>query len=382
MKKSFSKFFVALIIGILIAVSLPVSAFAAEDGLREEAVVPYLYCAFYDSTEAEVDGNRLPAGTYRVEVRLDGMASLSVLQYTAEYDPSVVTSLSTEETIADNVSDMSLGGIKVTDADGGMKRVVIVLASTDETGTVAETDHPGTLIATLNVTIACAEGSTIDFQDYFRFVTDPDLTFAEADYHNGIEDAYVLDTTVETSYEKYEMTADESPENELEPDTITVSGTVVWSTVQDGSMGTYGARGIKFQIKDENDVFVDITDEQGNLITTADDFKANYGKFTITIPTGTTEIKVLAVEDKVGLPRTVTLSGEADITDAVIPYHVCDYNASGTMNVTDDGAFSRRFKAKNFYADLNNSDTYNVTDEGAFDRFSSKTISYADLSLD
>jgi len=175
-------------------------------------------------------------------------------------------------------------------------------------------------------------------------------------------------------------------ENELEPaedaEGITVSGTVVWATAINGSAGTYGARGMKFQIKDETGTFVDVVDGEGNVVTTADDVKANYGKFEITVPNGTTEIKILAVEDKVGLPRTVTLDGDADVTDVVIPYIVCDYNASGTMNVTDDGAFNRRFKAKNFYADLNNSDTYNVTDEGAFNRFSSKKISYTELKLD
>lgn len=376
MKKSFSKFFVALIIGILIAVTLPVTAFAAETANGQTTDTPYLYCAFYQG-ETECDGNRLPSGSYTVEVRLDGMASLSVFQYTAEYDPSVVTALSTEATIADEKSDMSLGGIKVADAENGKKRVALVLASTDEDYTVIGTDHPGTMIATLNVTIACAEGETIDFQDYFRFVTDPDLTFAEADYNDGIEDVYALDIVTPTAYNKQLMTADESPENELEPDTITVSGKILIAADAQGTASAFGLRGVKVYAYDNDNNII------AETISNADGDASTWGDYSLEVPAGTTNLMVGDyVADSI-VNRGFTIDGDADLTGADVAVVMCDYNDDTFINVVDKGVFNAALKGDyNIYADFNNDGFVNVVDKGVFNailKAGGKGIEYGEV---
>lgn len=365
MKKSFSKFFVALIIGILIAVTLPVSAFAAENGAGEAADAPYLYCAFYDSQDTErtteLDGNRLSSGSYLVEVRLEGMETLSVFQYTAEYDPSVVTSLSTEATIVEQSGDMSLGGIKVADAENGKKRVVIALASTDEVGTALGTDHPENVIATMAVTLACADGETIDFQDVFRFVTDPDLTFAEADYHNGIEDVYALDIDTVTAYDKQLMTADESPENELEPETITVSGKILIAADAMGTASDFGLRGVKVYAYDnENNIIAE-------TISNADGDASTWGDYSLEMPAGTTNIMVGDyVADSI-VNRSFTIAGDADVENADVAVVMCDYNDDGFINVIDKGFFNTYMRGEySYYADFNNDGFINVIDKGFF----------------
>jgi hypothetical protein len=326
-----------------------------------------LYCAFYDAENAEVDGNRLPAGTYTVEVRLDGMASLSVFQYTAEYDPSVVTALSTEATIADEESDISLGGIKVTDAENGKKRVVLVLASTDEAYTAIGTDHPGTMIATLNVTIACAEGETIDFQDVFRFVTDPDLTFAEADYNDGIEDVYALDIVTPTAYNKQLMTADESPENELEPDTITVSGKVLIASNAAGDGTSFGLRGVKIYAYDSDNQVI------AETVSNAEGDKSAWGDYTLEVPAGTTQLMVgdpVKGADSIA-NRPFTITGDADVIGANVPVIMCDYNDDGYVNAIDKATFNDALKggAYSVYADFNIDGYVNAIDKASFNDF-------------
>ncbi len=382
MKKSFSKFFVALIIGILMAVMLPVSAFAAENGAGEAADAPYLYCAFYDAADTELttelDGNRLASGSYLVEVRLEGMESLSVFQYTAEYDPSVVTSLSTEATIVDNKSDMSLGGIKVADAENGKKRVVIALASTDEIGTAIGTDHPEIVVATMAVTIACAEGETIDFQDAFRFVTDPDLTFAEADYRNGIEDVYALDIVTETTYNKQLMTADESPENELEPDTITVSGKILIAADAQGTASAFGLRGVKVYAYDDNNQVM------AETVSNAEGDASSWGDYALEVPVGTTNLMVGDYEEDTIVNRSFTIAGDADVENADVAVVMCDYNDDTGIDVVDKGVFNSALKGVySIYADFNNDGGIDAVDKGSFNSIlKADSINYSPLAFD
>lgn len=365
MKKSFSKFFVALIIGILLAVTLPVSAFAAENGAGEATDAPYLYCAFYDAADTEqtteLDGNRLSSGTYLVEVRLEGMETLSVFQYTAEYDPSVVTSLSTEATIVENSGDMSLGGIKVANAENGKQRVVIALASTDEVGTSLGTDHPDNVIATMAVTIACAEGETIDFQDVFRFVTDPDLTFAEADYNDGIEDVYALDIVTPTAYDKQLMTADESPENELEPETITVSGKILIASDAQGTASAFGLRGVKVYAYDNDNQVI------AETVSNAAGDKSTWGDYSLELPAGTTNLMVGDYVVDTIVNRGFTIAGDADVEDANVAVVMCDYNDDTFINVIDKTVFNNAQKNEySIYADFNNDEFVNVIDKTVF----------------
>jgi len=200
------------------SLAVPMTATAAAGTLGEED--PFLYCEFFDESNNAADGNALTAGDYQVNIVLSGMESLSVMQFTADYatenSPVSIASVSTD--CLEEVPTLSLGGVK--NENGSL---VAAYASTEEAATDVESD--GTVLATLEASVSSSE--PVDFQNYFTFNADPDLTFAEADYGDGVEDAYVLNTSVPTAYTTYLMTADESPENELEPDTITGDSSAV-----------------------------------------------------------------------------------------------------------------------------------------------------------
>ena len=373
MLKSIKKFFDALINGTLLAIAVPLNVLAAE-GTIDETVSPYLYCVYYNSDGEQVDGNGLPSGDYRVDVMLEGMDSLSVFQYTAEYDPSTVTSLSTEAVI----DTMRLGGIKDTEAANGKRRVVLVLASEGEDGT--ELDHlsPVTL-ATMQVTVDC-DASAIDFADYFTFVEDPDLTFAEAYYHDGIEYSYVVDTNEATDFNVPTMKTDVTPA--FAASTITVSGKVFIAVDEIGTASNYGLRGVKIYADDnDNNVIAE-------TVSNAEGDKSTWGDYSLEVPVDTTSFEVgdpVKGNDTI-VNRRFSISGVADVTDANVAVVMCDYNDDGVINSTDKGRFNDTLRGEySIYADFNLDGVVNPTDKGRFNdllRTGDKGINYVQLSFD
>lgn len=95
----------------------------------------------------------------------------------------------------------------------------------------------------------------------------------------------------------------------------TFSGKVVAATDGKGTAGTTAVAGAKLYVGK-------------TLVATA----AADGTFTAKIDLGTTDITVKAAN---GIDRTVTLAGDADVTDAVVGIVVYDYNADGKVNAVD-----------------------------------------------
>jgi len=297
-----------------------------------------------------------------VDVMLEGMQSISVLQYTAEYDTSVVSALSTQAVITEDYPTLSLGGIKNTAPENGTSRVVLALASMDDSSTALDQGNAAT-VARMSVSVSCSE--TIDFEDYFDFITDPDLTFIEADYSDGIEDAYVLDTATETTYATYLMTADVTPENELEPDTITVSGRILIAVDAQGTASDFGLRGVKVYAYDNDNQVI------AETVSITDGEKSAWGEFELVVPAGTTNFMVgdpVKGADSI-VNRSFTVAGDADVTGADVAVVMCDYNDDGYINVIDNGLFNARLKGRyDIYADFNNDNYVNVIDKGLFNK--------------
>jgi len=351
------RFFALFTTFLFFAMCFSINAYAAENTLGEEQ--PYLYGVYYNSNNEEVDGNTLTPGDYTVDIMLEGMDSLSVFQYTAEYDPSVVTAISTEAVITDEKQDLSLGGIKTADVENGKKRVVLALASTDDNCTALD-QGDAVRVASMSVTVEC--NGVIDFEDYFDFVTDPDLTFAEADYRDGIEDVYALDTTTQTSYNKYLMTADITPENELEP-TITVSGKVLIASDAEGTASAFGLRGVKVYAYDDNDNVI------AETISNSDGDESTWGDYELEVPAGTTQFMVGDSADDTIVNRGFTIAGDADVTGADVAVVMCDYNDDTSINVIDKAVFNKAVTVEyNIYADFNNDGSVNVIDKAVFNK--------------
>lgn len=356
MKATLRKFFFVLLSTLLISMLLPMSASAENPNSTLGEETPYMYCTFIDAEGKEVDGNALSSGDYTVDVRVGEMANASILQFTASYDSSVITALEVTGTIADDASsEVSLGGIKDEN-----DILVVALASEDDNFTEL-TDEFGTSIATMAVTVDAGEG-TVDFEDYFTFSNDPDLTFLEADYSDGYNDAYVVDTTVATDYNTYTMIADASPEF------LTVSAKVVIATSLDGEEGTKGIDGIS--------VYNDVNDDA--LAVTASD-----GTFTALVPRGTKQLIISNHTFENGehsnpkgttVDRTVLLSGKTDVAyTGVIPVIICDYTGEGIVNGLDYKVFSNYMEVVD--TDEEYSTIYDLNGSGNINGLDYKTMS-------
>lgn len=177
------------------------------------------------------------------------------------------------------------------------------------------------------------------------------------DYDAQISDCYYTDTALQAAEIALEEDVEE-PANE-----ITVSGKVMIATNLTGTTYTSGIVGIGVYAGDQ-------------LVATS----AEDGSFTATVPVGTTE---LTFKGTTTVNRTVTLSGTADVTDAIVPIVICDYNMDGSFNAIDAATFSGSFGGEyNVYCDLNADNSVNAIDTAVFSGFFGNTVTYDPLALD
>lgn len=148
------------------------------------------------------------------------------------------------------------------------------------------------------------------------------------------------------------------------PKTISVSGTINIATNLDGTQSSAGIGGI--------DILAN-----GVVVATS----ASDGTFTANVPVGTTELTIH--RDKVTVDRTVTLSGNSDISGVKIPVAICDYNSDILINVTDFMTFVSAYTGEyNVYCDFNGDNVVNGTDYMTFVSFYNNTVDYVPLALD
>lgn len=148
------------------------------------------------------------------------------------------------------------------------------------------------------------------------------------------------------------------------PKTISVSGTINIATNLDGTQSSAGIGGI--------DILAN-----GVVVATS----ASDGTFTANVPVGTTELTIH--RDKVTVDRTVTLSGNSDISGVKIPVAICDYNGDNLINGTDFMTFVSAYTGEyNVYCDFNGDNVVNSTDYMTFVSFYNNTVDYVPLALD
>lgn len=148
------------------------------------------------------------------------------------------------------------------------------------------------------------------------------------------------------------------------PKTISVSGTINIATNLDGTQSSAGIGGI--------DILAN-----GVVVATS----ASDGTFTANVPVGTTELTIH--RDKVTVDRTVTLSGNSDISGVKIPVAICDYNSDILINGTDFMTFVSAYTGEyNVYCDFNGDNVVNGTDYMTFVSFYNNTVDYVPLALD
>lgn len=182
---------------------------------------------------------------------------------------------------------------------------------------------------------------------------------AAGDYDANIDICYWRDSMLQKAEIALTPFESEPPVG----DTITISGTVMIATDTTGTAYTAGIVGINVCVGDEV------------VATSAAD-----GTFTAVVPKGTTE---LTFTGDTTIDRTVTLSGTADVTDAVVPIVICDYNKDTRVNATDKGIFAAAYSGDyNVYCDFNGDGKVNATDKGLLASLYGQTVAYNPLALD
>lgn len=351
MKKcSFKKFYATLLLIVLILVfSAPFTAFAQTGTLGTES--PSLIATFKDGDDVVVDGNALEAGSYTVDIRLKGMKAVSIFQITANTNNMTINSVST---IADVDSSFSCGAI----LNENNSFVAVLASENEDTSSIQD----GVAMVTLNVTVNTAG----DFAELFVVSTDPDLTFIEADYGDGYEDAYVCTGNTEEAYAM--LTVDMSPS--LEAKTFTVNGQIMIANSVNGTASDFGIGGITVSI--DNTEISAVTDENGYYSLPG----LEEGEYTMSIVGETT------IDRKVTLIVTPEKANESsEISVNKVGIIICDYSKDTSINSTDLTSFLTKMKSYYIYSDFNADGAVNSTDLTAFMSFFNKMVNYDNITL-
>lgn len=338
---------------------LPQSAYAATGTLGTET--PYFYCTYADAEGNEVDGNKLDAGTYTVTFNVQDMASASVMQITASYPETVTLDDSTVTQISDTDTNFSSMGYLASDGN-------IVFGYVSNEADTSSLNTEGTALFSVDMTFPqeCdTDGDGYidpDTDGLISISSDPNLSFALADYGDGYDDEYAL-VDVYDGYPGalYIMTADVSPSGGYD-----ISGQIKVATDLTGTETTGGIVGINVSVqKDGATIAQSVTDENGNYTLSA----IPAGEYTMLISGDTT------------IDREVTLIVTESKTVDSVGIVICDYNQDIYINSIDLSAFIVALSEYNVYADLNCDSYVNSVDLSSFVQFLNNEVVYADVTL-
>lgn len=345
MSNTFKKFCATLLTVILIlSVSVPFFAFGGTEALDPE-IKPAITATFTDADGTVYDGNNLVAGEYIVNIMLSGMSTVSIFQIDANYtDDIAINSIST---IADTDTSLECGADVIEDNS----LIAIIATKNDDYSVIAD---PATMI-TMNVTVR-TDG---DFANYISFNTDPDLTFIEASYAQGFDDAYVWEGNTDSSFAT--VSIDMSPVPGAS--TYDVTGQIVIATDSNLSTANMGIVGITVSV-DGTDISA-VTDNDGYYTLSG----LEEGTYTLSIAGPTT------------IDRTVTLEVSSDKTVEALPMVICDYNHDGFINNGDTAFFGGYIADYYVYADINADGFVNNGDTAFYGGFVGETINYQDVTL-
>ena len=299
---------------------------------------PVITASYTDSEGNVCDGNFLSPGRYDMTVSVSSLSRLAELQFTASFDPAVISAESFVEfeLSADNAcwkqQELGLDGMY----DSSQGAVSFFVLSTDkEAGSSAVA---GSSLDLVTFGIEVLGDAAVDMQDvmqvnpspYYTYISDSyfDVTVIESgESSESIPNVYALSAEAGYAGSIYGLTCDLSPELES---LYTVTAYVGALASPDEQYGSYPVTGAK----------VAVTTEDGAEIfaLTEDD-----GSFTLTdVPNGTYEAKVTYAY---GFDRTFTLIvNGADVnagTDQMIGIVACDWDKSGDISVGDVSEYTK-----------------------------------------
>lgn len=348
---------------MLIAIMLVSFSHATIASAAQAEATPKIYCTYTDVNGVDVDGNKLTAGTYKINFVAEGFEKLSVVQLTATVSEGAAVN-SIDSLLSDTSSDLASMGT----VNSGRNLVF---------GFVPDTDNNGMSVSSA-VTLATVEmkfDSACDAAEYISVSSNPNLTFVSTDYSLENNDEYALVDT----FEGYNgnltlMKCDVTPV--IPASACSISGKIVIANDISGGCSQVGVRGITVNVK-YNDAII------------ASDTTGDDGTYTLSLPTGEYS---MTISGPTTIDRTVTLVVSEDKTLDPVGIVIADYNRDGFVNGTDLGMYlvyhnkadadiPEELKEYKVYYDLSDDGFVNGTDLGIYLNFHNKSITYDDVTI-
>lgn len=316
------------VIVFFILLSLPYTAKAADLGSE----TPEVYFEYYDENNAKVNGNTLSAGTYNVNIMLSGVENISTVEVTATYDSSVVLDQPTPtQLLSDTVTSMKSMGYLL---DNG--KMVFGFVSTEDASTSLGGD---VLLASFAATFT----NSCDAADVISVSDNPNLTFIQADYNDGYENEYAIDTQYANYIgELYPMSADVSPELKT---THTVTGELVVAFNNKGE-----TKGVTLNSESKIEVF-STPDRSDTPRVFTSVLNENSNSFVIESLADGTYYATISAPYVISRNMTIVVNGN-DVSAGQISLVACDFDSSTYVTAADAVKLYQVVSSNQLYYDL------------------------------
>lgn len=354
-----------------------ISAGAAEEYTSSISTQkPVITAEYRDASGNVADGNALSAGTYEMVLRVDDLASISQMQFTASYDANVLSFSNGILPLATD-SSLNLNAVHLESANGSF---VFAYNSGNYDSCSALPDNGAELVKISLTVLGSAVNTAIDINSALTLDTNPNRTFIEVDYRDAtvsglsrVYKCYALSTADDFTGEVFPMECDLSPEIS---NGYSVSAYIGALVSPNEKYGSYPVTGAQVSIEVGGETLFAETDETG--------------KFTfLNVPSGS---YTATVSYKYGFTRTFTVKVEnANVESAILVGIVaCNWDGNTMINAKDKSKYLSTLGLRASDAgydvgvDIDRNGTINAKDKQiylAFVGYSSDLITYADTVI-
>ncbi len=337
---------------------------------------PVITAEYRDASGNVADGNALSAGTYEMVLRVDDLASISQMQFTASYDANVLSFSNGILPLATD-SSLNLNAVHLESANGSF---VFAYNSGNYDSCSVLPDNGAELVKISLTVLGSAVDTAIDINSALTLDTNPNRTFIEVDYRDAtvsglsrVYKCYALSTADDFTGEVFPMECDLSPEIS---NGYSVSAYIGALVSPNEKYGSYPVTGAQVSIEVGGETLFAETDETG--------------KFTfLNVPSGS---YTATVSYKYGFTRTFTVKVEnANVESAILVGIVaCNWDGNTMINAKDKSKYLSTLGLRASDAgydvgvDIDRNGTINAKDKQiylAFVGYSSDLITYADTVI-
>lgn len=282
---------------------------------------PVITAEYRDASGNVADGNALSAGTYEMVLRVDDLASISQMQFTASYDANVLSFSNGILPLATD-SSLNLNAVHLESANGSF---VFAYNSGNYDSCSVLPDNGAELVKISLTVLGSAVDTAIDINSALTLDTNPNRTFIEVDYRDAtvsglsrVYKCYALSTADDFTGEVFPMECDLSPEISND---YSVSAYIGALTSPNEKYGSYPVTGAQVSIEVGGETLFAETDESGKFIFN----NVPAGSYTAT------------VSYKYGFTRTFTIEvADSNVeSSTMVGIVACDWSKDAVINTND-----------------------------------------------